>query len=80
MQKECYGKMFPDLLELRLNAENKGRVFGFIVKKFGLGVQERKMSVDKSAWEACKACPEYRTCYDLSFGQFMLESTLLSYA
>jgi hypothetical protein len=79
MQKECYGTIFPDLLKLTANRPAEGKVFRAEIKSFGLGVQERKVSADSQQWEACKSCPDYRTCYDFGLGQLILESTLLSY-
>jgi hypothetical protein len=79
MADECYGRMFPDMLQLTANRRSAGKVFSAEVKSFGIGVQGRDVSVDWEQWAKCKACPEYRTCYDMSLGRFVLESNLVSY-
>jgi hypothetical protein len=71
--------MFPDLLELRRNRKNRGKVFGAFVQSFGVGVQERKVSVDDAAWDECLNCAEYRSCYDLGMGQLAMQEAVLRY-
>jgi hypothetical protein len=79
MRPECYGKIFPDMLNFTRNKVNQGHVFGATVQSFGLGVQDRKMSVDFSVWEKCLACPEYRTCFDLSLGKLIFQEAVLGH-
>ena len=79
MNKECYGRIFPDLLNLRINRENRGKAFGAFVQSIGVGVQDRKVSVDSEAWEECTKCPDYRSCYDLSLGTLALQEAVLRY-
>lgn len=69
---ECYGKMFPDLLRLRVNEPCAGSVFSVGLKSAGIGVQSREVRVDEEKWRECEACPHYRQCYDLSAGTFMV--------
>jgi hypothetical protein len=79
MKKECYGSIFPDLLRMHANQRARGKVFSAFVRSVGVGVQERQVSVDESAWEECAKCPDYRTCYDLSMGKTVLEEAVLRY-
>jgi len=79
MKKECYGRMFPDMLDLQINRESRGTVFGALVQSVGLGVQGRRVSLDSAAWEQCTRCPDYGSCYDLSLGKLALQEALLRY-
>jgi hypothetical protein len=79
MKQECYGRIFPDMLDLRINRENRGKVFGAFVQSAGVGVQDRKVSLDSAAWEGCTKCPDYRSCYDLSLGKLALQEAVLWY-
>jgi hypothetical protein len=78
MKRECYGKLFPDLLQLPRNKMNQGHVFGAMVQSVGVGVQDRKLSVNAAEWEKCAVCPDYRTCYDLSLAKLALQQAVLS--
>ncbi len=67
------GAMFPDLLKLDLNTINRGRVFSVHIRACGLGVQERSVLVDQTAWEKCVTSPHFRQCYDLSLARLALQ-------
>ena len=60
-----------------MNYPNDGQVFGAMVQSVGLGIQDRKISVDLDEWEKCTACPDYKTCYDLSLGTVALQEAVL---
>jgi hypothetical protein len=79
MKTECYGRIFPDMLDLRINRENRGKVFGAFVQSVGVGVQNRRVSLDSAAWEECTKCADYRSCYDLSLGKLALQEAVLRY-
>jgi len=74
--RECYGKMMPNLACLEHNQLLRGTAFKVMARSQGMGVQEPQMEVDMAGWEKCLACPDYRTCYDLSMAKLMLYRTL----
>lgn len=73
---ECYGQMMPDLSRLEYNAPLKGQAFVVEARSQGIGVQELRMTVNAAGWERCLACPDYRTCYDLSMAKLVLHRAL----
>ena len=74
---DCYGQMLPDLSCLEYNQPIKGKAFIVEARSKGIGVSEYRITVDKDGWEACLACPEYRSCYDLSMVKLVLYRALL---
>lgn len=69
---DCYGKMMPDLSRLEYNQRLTGQAFNVLASSQGIGVQNLQMDVDPAGWEKCLACPDYRTCYDLSMAKLVL--------
>jgi hypothetical protein len=76
----CYGRMFPDLAQLEYNRPLRGRAFTVEARSLGIGVQGLDVKVEPAAWQACVACPEYRTCYDLSLAKLALYRALRALA
>ena len=72
----CYGKMFPDLKEPIRNVRQNGKAFSTLAVSHGIGTQERDLEVKTGEWEACIACPDYRTCYDLCMAKLQLNREL----
>ena len=70
---------FPDVLNLEINRVNRGKVFSAFVQCIGVGVQDRKIGIDKQSWDDCETCPDYRSCYDLSLGKLTLQKAVLSH-
>lgn len=75
---DCYGTIFPPLEDRMPNVLHKGKVFGFMVKSFGLMQAGHAVVVDDPAWQECVAFPTYRSCYDLSAARFQVEAAVLS--
>ncbi len=75
---ECYGKMFPDVTRLKLKARLEGQAFAAVVTSSGTGAQGRRLEVKRDAWERCVACPDYRTCYDLSRATLEMKEVLMN--
>ncbi len=69
----CYGQMLPPVVDLALNTPRKGTVFGYEITRSGLGDQERRVSVDRKAWTACRSCGAFDHCYQLSTATTLLE-------
>jgi hypothetical protein len=68
--------LFPSLLHLQPNAVNKGRVFSVHVVSEGLGVQQRKVAVDKDAWLRCSQSPHFDPCLKLAMARLALEAAI----
>ncbi len=68
--------LFPDLLNLKTNQINRGRVASVIVESSGLGVRHSEVVVDEQAWDACVKAPHFRACYDLSMAKLALQGAL----
>ncbi len=66
---DCYGTMFSDFTRLKRKQPLEGRAFTALVVSSGTGAQGRSLEVKREAWEKCVACPDYRTCYDLSLAK-----------
>ncbi len=73
---ECYGKMFPDFTRLKRKGRLEGQAFAALVTGSGTGAQGRSLEVKREAWEKCVACPDYRTCYELSMAKLALHQAL----
>ena len=77
-RRECYGGMLPDFEHLNYNRPTDGKALRVFVEKIGLGRQRRELEVKPQDWDECVACPEYRTCYDLSMAKLALHGALES--
>ncbi len=72
-QADCYGKMFPSVIEMAHNKPVAGRVFGYQVDYTGLVAHKRDAMVDRDAWQLCLKCPDFATCYQLSTATILME-------
>jgi len=68
----CFGTIFPILDRLEFNKPLKGKVFSVFVESIGIGAQSRRIDADEAAWEACRQCPAFQSCYDLSMARCAL--------
>lgn len=68
--------LFPDLLHLKTNQSNRGRVATIVMESRGIGVQRSELIVNNKAWEECVKTPHFRACYDLSVAKLALQSSL----
>jgi hypothetical protein len=73
---DCYGTMFPDFTRLEKNKPLNSPAFTALVQSHGIGVQGRMLEVKRDQWEKCVACPDYRTCYDLSLAKLFMNTVL----
>jgi hypothetical protein len=48
-EPECYGKMFPSVIEMAHNKAVAGKVFGYRVDYSGQVAQKRDATVDRDA-------------------------------
>jgi len=72
-ERECYGKMFPSVVEMSHNRAVTGKVFGYQLDYEGQVAQKRDSTVDCVAWEQCLGCSELEGCYRLSAGTMLME-------
>lgn len=73
---QCYGKMFPDLMTCRINQPCSGAVFSTQLNSVGIGIQSSQVQVDREKWSECLKCSDYRHCYDLSLGTFLVQQAV----
>jgi hypothetical protein len=66
----------PNLLRLRLNQPCTGSVFTVRLESVGIGVQSTDMQINREKWRECEQCPDYRHCYDLSAGTFLVQQAI----
>ena len=71
--------LFPDLLHLDHNVENRGRVASIFIESVGIGDQDRRLTIDEAAWNECVKHPNFRACYDLSMARLAMEKALLDH-
>jgi hypothetical protein len=68
--------MYPSGAVMYRNRDVRGKVFGYHLVSQGLGIQDRRVSVDGAQWDACLACPEFNGCFALSLGKLALEQAV----
>ena len=75
-EQECYGKMFPSIVELAHDKLVAGKVFGYEMDYPGQVAHKRDTTVDREAWQRCVECPDLDGCYRLSAGTMLMELAL----
>lgn len=73
-EPECYGKMFPSVVEMAHNKTTVGKVFGYELNyPPGQVADKRVATVDRDAWQKCLECGDLDGCYRLSTGTMLME-------
>ena len=72
-EQECYGKMFPSIVEMVHDRPAAGKVFGFEVDYSGQVAWKRDATVSLDAWRECLGCSDFDSCYRLSTGTILME-------
>jgi hypothetical protein len=72
-EQECYGKMFPPVVEMAHNWPVAGRVFGYEVDYSGQVAYKRDATADRDAWQRCLECPDLDGCCRLSARTMLME-------
>ncbi len=72
-ERQCYGKMFPSVVEMRHNQPVAGKVFGYDVFYSGQVAHKRSATVNHAAWDECLECAVFDGCYRLSIGAMLME-------
>ncbi len=71
--------MFPDVLHLEIDRPQRGKVFSLLLERAGEMFRcNRKVSGDIEPWDACRKCPEFESCYQLSMGKLLLASSIVT--
>lgn len=74
--KDCFGTIYPDLEKLQFGATVEGKVFRIHVATLGPGHRDRNLEVDRSEWEECQHCEEFRNCFDFSTARLNIQQAL----
>ncbi len=74
----CYGKMFPTVVQMVANQSVSGKVFGYELEQVGIGARRRTATANRAAWEECSVCPQFDTCGRLSQGSLLMELAVKS--
>lgn len=72
-KQECYGKMFPSVVEMDHYKPVAGKVFGYQLDYSGQVAQRRDATIDRDAWQKCLECRELDGCFRLSAGTMLME-------
>jgi hypothetical protein len=74
---ECYGTLFPDVLNLPEDRSASGRVFTVLLQRAGgMWRCSRSVTADMEQWVRCKECPDFDGCYRFSMAKLTLESAI----
>lgn len=69
--------LFPDLLHLLHNKENRGRVASIFMESIGIGIQGQHLTMDEAIWNECVKHPNFQACYDLSMAKLALQKAMM---
>ena len=71
--KECYGMMYPSVLDLKSGKSSLGHVFEYQIERTGWMTGERAVTADLRKWAECIQCSDFAHCRHLSTGKLLLE-------
>jgi len=75
---ECFGGMFPNVLDLPSDQNVAGKVFTVRLEKAGgLMRSGRKITVDEHAWKECQTCPAFDECYKFCMAKMALSAAII---
>jgi hypothetical protein len=77
--QECFGTMFPDVLHVENDRQQRGKVFSLLLERAG-GMYRcnREVAGDVEQWDECRKCPEFDNCYQFSTAKLLLASAIVS--
>ncbi len=76
-QPDCYGTLFPSLLDLPEDRPASGKVFTVLMKRAGgMWRSSRSITADTERWDECQQCPDFEGCYKLSMAKLTLDSAI----
>ncbi len=77
MHKDCFGAMLPELAHLTGECDIKAKVFGCTVRNSdGLGPPDKRVTCDHVAWDDCRNCREFDSCYRLCMARIAMETAV----
>jgi hypothetical protein len=74
--KECFGNLFPDLENLGINKEVRGKTFSVKLISWGMGIHSREIHPDVEQWNSCRKCDNFDSCYSFSQAKLNLSAAL----
>lgn len=77
--KPCFGRIYPDLTQVRFGREMAGKVFRLKVDTLGPLHRDRHLETDLKEWEDCQQCELFRSCYDLSNGRLAMQRAIAEF-
>ncbi|MFI4876929.1 MAG: hypothetical protein ACIALR_16370 [Blastopirellula sp. JB062] len=76
---DCYAKMFPDVLHVPAGKPIAGKVLGVEIEKSGgLFPGGKRVFVREEQWDACRRCPQFEHCYQLSMAKLTFAAAVQS--
>lgn len=76
---ECYGTMFPDVLNLPPDRTISGKIFTVRIDRAGGLLRSRRtIKSDHKAWTACTQCEAFNDCYKFSMAKMSLTTAIVS--
>jgi hypothetical protein len=71
--QECYGHLYRTELTHGNAQETVGAVFHRNASQAGMATLSPRIDVDLDAWDACRECPEFSGCLQLSASKLLIE-------
>lgn len=77
--RDCYGKMFPDVLHLHSDTPVPGKVFSVLLERAGGLIRcNRSITANQEEWDECLQCPEFDHCYKFCMAKLTLASAIIT--
>jgi hypothetical protein len=76
IMKTCFGTIYPDLEQFQFGTPLVGKVFQISVNTIGPGQRDRKLTIDADAWEECRQCEDFESCFDFSTAKLQMQRVL----
>ena len=74
--KTCFGKIYPDLEQFHFGRPLVGKVFQVSVDTIGPGQRDRKLTIDRDAWQDCRRCEDFNNCFEFSNAKLQMQLVL----
>lgn len=69
-------KLFPELLNVNTNCRHRGHITTVFLESRGIGITDRKVTIDPVAWAECVKSPNFQSYYEVSMAKMRLEQAL----
>ena len=75
--RDCFAKMLPYPTGNKVLASSAGKAFAWTSKPSGgLAAPDKAIEVDIDAWDECRNCQEFDSCYHLSMAKLSLATAV----